>query len=111
MAEIRFLADEHVNLSSVEGLRHKGVNIKSVLEINLRGVSDKDILNFASKEKLCIVTRDKDFTRLCKQTSHCGIIFMTKRLETGEIIQEVIKVSVSYKPQDLENAIIYIPLK
>jgi len=110
--EIRFLADEHIDLPAIKSLRARGTDIISLKEANLRGFPDDEILLFANKENRVIVTRDKDFLRLASSgTRHKGIIFLTKSLDTSNLIRELEKITILYKPQDVENSIFYIPLK
>ena len=107
----RFLADEHVDIPAVTALKARGVDIISVEDANLRGCPDKDILALANKDQRVVVTRDKDFLRLARTERHCGIIFLTRSLNVGDLIREIEKIIVIYKPKDLENAVFYIPLK
>lgn len=109
MADIKFLADEHIKFSAVRGLASKGTDI---LPLNERGLSDLQIIRLAAEEGRVIVTMDKDFLRLASSgEKHKGIVFITHPVRTGEIIRELEKIALLYSSEDMENSIFYIPAK
>ena len=109
---MKFLADEHIELSVVDGLKELGIDILSVDEIGKRSYSDIDILDFAKDNGRVVVTRDSDFLRLHAQhIEHAGIIYVRKFLDVGVIIKETEKVSILFEPKHLKSTVIFIPLK
>ncbi|MBI4020529.1 MAG: DUF5615 family PIN-like protein [Candidatus Aenigmarchaeota archaeon] len=109
--EIRFLADEHIDLPAFQKLKLRGVDIISVIETNLRSSPDREILEFANKNGRAVITMDKDFIVLSSSVPHKGIIFLTRRLDTGDIIREVEKLLLVYKPHEIANSVVYAPLR
>lgn len=109
--ELKFFSDEHIDLPAVKSLQERGIDIVSVQELGLRGRPDEELIKLASKQRRCIITRDKDFLRLAKSTDHKGIFFLTRQLDTGDIIREVEKLILLYNEKDMENSVIFIPLK
>lgn len=109
---MKFLADEHIELSIVTGLKELEIDIVSTDEIDRRGFKDTDILNYARESNRVLVTRDSDFLRLhAKGVKHNGIIFIPKFLPIGIIIEEIEKVSLLFETENLSNTVIFIPLK
>ena len=109
---MKFLIDEHIALPIIRSLRAHNIDIISLQEIHLLGSPDRGILNFANREKRAVVTRDKDFTVLHSQgNTHQGIIFLTQPLTIGDLIRELFTIDLLYRQEDLENRILYIPLK
>lgn len=59
-----------------------------------------------------IITRDSDFLRFhAKGFNHKGIIFIASQLSIGAIIDDIEKVFLMSGSQDLENTVIFLPLK
>ena len=58
-----FLANENIPLASIKLLRNKGYSVISILEEN-PGEKDKEILKRANKEKLIILTFDRNYGEL-----------------------------------------------
>lgn len=107
---MKFLADEHIDLHAVKALKRLGINIVLIQEIHVEGYLDEEILNYGNKNERIIVTKDSDFLRLhSKGVQHAGIIFLTKPINTSELIREIQKVLMVF--ENLENAVIFIPLK
>ena len=58
-----FLANENFPFPSIRILRSKGLSIKSIGE-ECSGISDKEVIEIAQKEKLIILTFDRDYGEL-----------------------------------------------
>ena len=109
---MKFLADEHIELSIVTGLNLIGIDVISVNEAGKRESDDEEILRFAKEKERVIVTRDSDFVKLHKKgVEHAGIVFISKFLAIGRTIGEIEKVSMLFESEHIKNTIIYIPLK
>lgn len=107
---MKFLADENIDLPAVKTLKRLGVNIISVHDIGMKGYEDEGILNYAKESERAVITQDTDFLKLhAKNFEHAGIVFLTKPLDTGELIKEIQKIVMLF--DSLENTVIYIPLK
>ena len=109
---MKFLADEHIELSIVTGLKFLGIDAISVNEADKRESDDEEILSFAKDNDRVIITRDSDFIKLHKRgAEHAGIVFISKFLAIGKIIGEIEKISMLFEPEHIKNTVIYIPLK
>ncbi len=109
---MKFLADEHIELSVVNGLRNLGIDIVSIDELDKKGYMDIDILDFAKENNKTVITRDSDFLKfLAHRVKHKGIIFISTQLSIGEVINEVEKISLLFDSADLENVVIFIPFR
>ena len=63
---MKFLADENVYVPIIEYLRSEGHEVIDIRETSLSGSSDDEIFRKAVKEKLTILTMDKDFARMLR---------------------------------------------
>lgn len=109
---MKFLADEHIELSVVTGLKLLGIDVISVNEAGKRESDDEEILSFAKDNDRVIITRDSDFVKLHRKgAEHAGIVFIPKFLAIGKIIGEIEKISMVFEPKHIRNNIIFIPLK
>ena len=109
---MKFIADENIELSIVDGLKALGIDITSISGMRKKGLIDDNILFLAKSSEMAIITRDSDFLRLhSKGYSHNGIIFIGDQLPIGRIIGDIEKISMMFEKADLENAVIFIPIK
>jgi predicted nuclease of predicted toxin-antitoxin system len=58
---MRFLADENVHGDVIHGLREAHCEVFSVQDIGLSGHKDREILEYAEKQALILISGDKDF--------------------------------------------------
>lgn len=74
---MRYLADENIEFPIISTLRENRVDILAVREI-MKGATDSEIIEYAFKNKLLIITSDKDFGELTfrLQKPSCGIILL-----------------------------------
>jgi len=63
---MRFLADENIPLVSIQLLRAAGHDVVSVSE-NAPGIPDRDVLAWAVRDKLILLTFDRDYGDLLFQ--------------------------------------------
>ena len=77
---MRFLADEGIDRSIVDGLRILGFEVYYVIE-DVRSLDDDILLQIALDENRVLITRDKDFGELVYRLNkaHAGVILI--RLE------------------------------
>jgi len=76
----------------------------------MRGATDEEILEIAKDEDRVILTADqKDFPRLAKNTVHPGMIVITKRMSTKELLKETMKVLDTMDSEDIVDSVQYIP--
>jgi len=109
-SEIRILADENVPVAVIQRLRALGIDANSVVETDYRGIDDESLLKLCGDEELTLLTADKkDFFRLHEEMDHAGIIIVTKRMQIGRILSEVMKVVDSLSREDIANRVQTIP--
>ena len=58
---MRLMADENVHIDIVRALRQKNHEVLFVPEVGLAGYDDKDVLEYADKNDLVLISGDKDF--------------------------------------------------
>jgi predicted nuclease of predicted toxin-antitoxin system len=76
---MNILANENVYEPIIEFLRAEGHTVTSVREGDLSGVADDEIYAAAIKDRLIIVTMDKDFSRIIRfPPERCGGIIVVK---------------------------------
>jgi predicted nuclease of predicted toxin-antitoxin system len=90
---MRFLTNENVALSVVDGLRQVGNDVLSAKE-SMRGQPDTDILARAMAESRVLVTFDKDFGELAFRSrlpASCGVVlFRITQRGRPEDVQRVL---------------------
>ena len=75
MAQLSFLADEHVKRSYIRALRGNGFEVVAVIEGDRTGQRDDIHLERSSQQNLVVLTNDDDFVRLAQERSHAGVVF------------------------------------
>ncbi len=81
---MKFLADEHIELSVVKGLNKIGIEIISIDDLGKKGLNDRKILHLGKNGSRIVVTRDSDFLKLHAQGFvHSGIIFIPAQMGIG----------------------------
>lgn len=76
---MNIIANENVFEPIIEFLKSKGHSIISVRDSPLSGASDDEIYELAIKDKLIILTMDKDFSRMVRfPPERCGGIIVVK---------------------------------
>ncbi len=109
---MRFLSDENIEFSITVALKRLGIDIVAIDETGNKGAGDKEILAFARENRRVVITRDSDFLKLhSKGAEHAGIIFIPDFLPIGVIVKEIERVSLLFNPEDIQNSVIFVPLK
>lgn len=78
---MRFLLDENISQSVSRGLNDSGFSATSVFDEGLGSVPDEEIIAFARRKRLTIITHDKDFGNLIRfpRERHYGVIMLRFR--------------------------------
>jgi predicted nuclease of predicted toxin-antitoxin system len=98
---MKFLADEGVDRSVVDGLRQLGFDVFYVVD-ETRSLDDDVLLQIAADEKRILITKDKDFGELVFRLNkvHAGVVLLRlEGLETQERADLVCPVLLKYKDQ------------
>jgi predicted nuclease of predicted toxin-antitoxin system len=70
---VKFLVDEDLSEELASILRAKGVDAAHAREIGLSGADDQEVLEEASRQKRCVITRNRnDFLMLTEFFFHEG---------------------------------------
>jgi len=70
---VKFLVDEDLSEEIASVLRAKGVDAVHVRDIGLSGAEDQEVLDEASRQKRCLITRNRnDFLMLTEFYFHEG---------------------------------------
>jgi predicted nuclease of predicted toxin-antitoxin system len=88
-----FLADENIHLQIIAVIEKLGFTVNSIY-LNNRGLSDMEILALAFKNKMIIITEDKDFGELVFKNSltNVSVIFLRYHfMELKLIIKQIEK--------------------
>ncbi|MEW6003130.1 MAG: DUF5615 family PIN-like protein [Nitrospirota bacterium] len=64
MDDIHFLANMNISPKTVEALRQQGLDIVRVSQLLPVNAADEQILDFARREDMIVVTQDMDFSSL-----------------------------------------------
>ena len=92
---MQFLADENIEFPVIRILRSNGIDILAVRDL-MKGATDSEILEYASKEKLILITSDKDFGELT---------FRLKKPNHGIILLREFDASIEEKAEKLNAAL------
>ena len=78
---MRFLLDENVSRSVGERLQGAGFSATDVIASGLGSAADEEVLAYAQKKKLVVITHDKDFGNLIRfpVQNHHGVILLRFR--------------------------------
>lgn len=113
---LRFLADEGFSWFIVRGLRDRdpSVNIILVQDVGLTGAADPDILEWAAREWLIVLTHDKRTmtrdanARLVASLPMPGVVVVHWETSPGIAIEGLRKMIGASLEGDWENQIRYI---
>ncbi len=90
MAKLTFYINESVNVAVGEGLKRRGVKVISARDADNLGLSDKEQLDYATKNKLVIVTHDDDFLSMAMKFEHKGIVYVhQQKYNVGDLIRKL----------------------
>ena len=108
---MQLLADESTPFNLVQHIRGLEVEISTAKEMGLSGKPDEEILSFAIKNKLTLITADIEFGNilLYPPASHLGVVVLrySPRV-TPELLQIVSDFVEKYKATDLFRTLVII---
>lgn len=83
----RYLLDENIPYKVILDLREHEIDVKSVLEL-VPGNSDEEIIMYANKNNLIIITFDSDFGEMIFRKGHIaqGILYFRIPLNSPTIV-------------------------
>jgi len=106
-------ANENLFEPIIDFLRSRGHDVLSIRDSGLSGISDDEVYQRACREKLVIVTMDKDFSRMFRfPPQKCGGIVVVKiyKRTVDETLSIFKRFYESLQEKDiLENLVVITP--
>jgi len=109
---MRFLADENIDRQIVAALRQAGHDVVYVAELD-PGITDDQVLDIARRERLLLLTADKDFGELVyrlHRQAH-GIVLIRLAGIAAEEKADIVGTVVKKHGQELHDAFSVITLQ
>jgi len=110
---MKMFANENLFEPIIDFLRSRGHDVLSIRDSGLSGISDDEVYQRACREKLVIVTMDKDFSRMFRfPPQKCGGIVVVKiyKRTVDETLSIFKRFYESLQEKDiLENLVIITP--
>ena len=108
-----FLIDENLPAAVAEELIARGFDAEAVADNPaIRSAADADLVVYAQRRELIIVSRDKDFADLSKYPfgSHSGVVCvrLPNRMAIDAQVDIVVTAIASLKPEELAGNIVVI---
>lgn len=79
MSRVRLLVDGCIDKRIVDGLQGKHwADMKDVFELSMQSVDDKGLLDYATRDRRILVTKDRGFADVARfpVCTHAGIIYI-----------------------------------
>ncbi len=99
--KLKFLVDENLPLSLVEFLRSKGFVAYRLIDVGLKGAGDSEVANYAFRNKLILITLDKDFGYIYHQLYRGKLTVLLIRVKPAVPVEVVKTVDRLFKRIDL----------
>jgi len=106
--KLKFIADVHISPLTVGELRTVGHQINRVIEFLSPKASDEEIIGFARREDLVIITQDLDFSALIAQSGLARPSVVSLRIGNAkpQVVSEVLKTVLPLIEADLKTGAI-----
>lgn len=109
---LRFLVDEDLPRSTVKTLSEAGYEALDVRDVGLRGAKDREILAYACRNKMTIVTADVGFGSLAylSPVEHSGLVLLRLPSELPvETVNEILLRALrNLSPEEITGSIIVV---
>ncbi len=93
---MRLLADENLHTGIIQGLRKANFEVIFVPDVDLAGHKDREILEYAGKNDLLVISGDKDFGGLIEFGMLWGLgkvmLLRYRSLNIDRIVKNVLEV-------------------
>ena len=112
MLSLQFLLDADMPRSSAKVIRTIGFEVEDVRDIGMRAAKDVEIIEYALKNKMIIVTKDTDFGEVLRYPDHPGaIIFrLPYSFTSKELNERLVNFFKSVKEDEILDAITIVEL-
>lgn len=115
---MKFLLDENVEKALFLGLkrRHPGLDVVRVVDVGLGGKPDLEVLEWAAQDRRVVVSRDRAtlsaeaVRRVAEGRPMPGLILLRRGAGLGRILEDLDLLLTTARPEELENAVLYLPL-
>ena len=114
---LRLYMDVNDRIEITNGLRRRGVEVLTAPEDAARRLADPQSLDRATQLRRVLFSHDPDLiaeaaARQFAGRNFAGIIYAHQLgITIGQCIDDLELVAKVYEPQDIENAILYLPLR
>lgn len=92
---IRIFCDENVHADIVSGLRQEGFDVVTAVDLGFAGRKDIDLLDYAEKHGLLLLSGDKDFGGLIEFGSLWGrgrvLLLRYHILNVRKIVEDIVR--------------------
>jgi hypothetical protein len=113
----RFLADNDLNDSILAGVlrREPNVTFVRVRDVGLGGAADDDVLAFACRMSLCVVSHDVNTTpaaasrALASGRSFPGLFMIRQSTPLRTAIDSLVLVWSASRPEEWRNLVVFLP--
>ncbi|WP_448567753.1 DUF5615 family PIN-like protein [Thermus sp.] len=111
---MKFLLDENVEKALFLGLkrRHPGLDVVRVVDVGLGGKPDLEVLEWAAQERRVGVSRDRATlsAEAARRVEEGRLILLRRGAGLGRILEDLDLLLATARPEELENAVLYLPL-
>ena len=116
---VRFLADEDLKTSIVQGLRSRepAIDILEVKTSGLRGTKDPALLELAVEQDRILVTHDRNTMvrhfreRMAAGKPVPGVFVIPQQSSIGEVIEWLLLVWTASQAEEWRAQIVYVPVR
>lgn len=117
MSRPRFLADHDLNEHLVQGVlrQEPSVEFLRVREVGMSAQSDEEILEYASREALLVVSHDVNTmpaaasTRLTSSGTFPGLFMVQQTLPMKSVIESIVLIWSASELEEWKDQIVYLP--
>jgi uncharacterized protein with PIN domain len=113
----KFQADADLNDDIVTGVLRLApeIDFQTATEADLEGLKDENVLAIASRENRILVTHDRrtmprHFAAFIEENECWGVIIVSKKMEIGAVIEEIILIWTASQAGEYLNSIKQLPI-
>ncbi len=109
--------DQHIPRAITVGLRLRGIDVITAFEDRANEMNDSELLNRASELGRVLFTQDDDLLAEAAKRQKNGILFQgiiyahQLRTSIGACVNDLEIIVKAAEPDELVNAVIFLPLK
>jgi Domain of unknown function (DUF5615) len=116
---IRLLADENFDNRIIRGVRreNEAIDIVRVQDTEIYQADDPTVLAWAAEQNRVLMTHDIStipkyaYERVAEGQTMSGVIAVHLGSSIGEVIEDIVLLVGTSEAKDIENQVVYLPLK